>query len=234
MQQTLYVDPNAPTTPEIDRERLAWTYCYLFDRHISLRIGKAFWSRGPGLCFTPNDANANFPSLRPIPGVQDDLASVVQALVELTQQMTTAHDVLYPSNDRTISLVRGGVYYRHLDDFTRSINGFEAVWRPHKFNTFPCSEIIWATFHYLRLYIYAFAFQGASLLSTSQGDSADACLSRVNFCSSRPAGGRARHQRTIKVRGSLPSRHDSKSRRQVHLRVHRTSVSCPTPNLEPR
>lgn len=35
-QQTLYIDPSAPTTPQIDRERLAWTYCYLFDRHVSL------------------------------------------------------------------------------------------------------------------------------------------------------------------------------------------------------
>lgn len=76
-QQTLYVDPKAPTTPQVDRERLAWTYCssnassfdssrrslpklslllpgYLFDRHISLRLGKAFWSRGPGLCVRPS------------------------------------------------------------------------------------------------------------------------------------------------------------------------------------
>lgn len=28
--------------------------------------------------FTPNDAQANFPSLRPIKGEQDDFASVVQ------------------------------------------------------------------------------------------------------------------------------------------------------------
>lgn len=34
--------------PEWQRKRLVWTACYISDRQISIRIGKAFWSRGPG------------------------------------------------------------------------------------------------------------------------------------------------------------------------------------------
>lgn len=32
---------------ELNRKRLAWAACYMSDRQISVRIGKAFWSRGP-------------------------------------------------------------------------------------------------------------------------------------------------------------------------------------------
>jgi len=44
--------------------------------------------------------------------------------------MTNSHDVLYPSKDRTISLVTAGAYYRYLDEFTRSINSFRDIWTP--------------------------------------------------------------------------------------------------------
>jgi len=33
---------------ELNRKRLAWAACYMSDRQISVRVGKAFWSRGPG------------------------------------------------------------------------------------------------------------------------------------------------------------------------------------------
>jgi hypothetical protein len=39
-------------SPEEERARLDWTWCYLYDRTIGLRTGLAFWSRGPTLCFT--------------------------------------------------------------------------------------------------------------------------------------------------------------------------------------
>jgi hypothetical protein len=32
----------------LNRKRLAWAACYMSDRQISVRIGKAFWSRGEG------------------------------------------------------------------------------------------------------------------------------------------------------------------------------------------
>jgi hypothetical protein len=73
-----------------------------------------------------------------------------------------AHDVLYPSKDRTLTLMRAGEYIKYLSDFERSIQGFDAAWRPKRFDTFPCAEIIWSTHAYLRLYVFAFAFQGTS------------------------------------------------------------------------
>lgn len=42
---------DAVPEPLLERSRLAWTYCYLFDRQVSTRQGKAFWSRGPSICF---------------------------------------------------------------------------------------------------------------------------------------------------------------------------------------
>lgn len=35
-----------------------------------------------------------FPSMRPVPGVQDDFASLLQAYAEITQILQNAHDVL--------------------------------------------------------------------------------------------------------------------------------------------
>ncbi|KDQ49197.1 hypothetical protein JAAARDRAFT_43035 [Jaapia argillacea MUCL 33604] len=168
LDQKTFIPPDG-SSDEMDdslhRERLAWTYCYMFDRQISIRIGKAFWSRGPGLCFqssgyyTEPSPFINFPTLRPVAGVQDDFSSLVQAYVELTQTMTSAHDILYPSKDRTITLVRVGEYHKYLDAFTRSMNGFRLTWGDKKWETFPIFECVWISFHYLRLYISSFAFQ---------------------------------------------------------------------------
>ncbi len=47
--------------------------------------------------------------------------------VDLTQTMTNAHDILYPSKDRTIALVRVGEYYKYLDAFTRSSFSFHSI-----------------------------------------------------------------------------------------------------------
>ncbi|KAM0754657.1 hypothetical protein T439DRAFT_118591 [Meredithblackwellia eburnea MCA 4105] len=149
----------------LNRERVAWTYCYLFDRQISVRTGKAFWSRGPGLCFTGGaggvypTAAKNFPALRFIPEIQDDFASLLQAYVELTQIMTSSHDILYPTKERTINLIRLGEYYKYIDEFQRSLEAFRFTWEGKRWATYPLTECIWITFHYLRLYIYAFAFQ---------------------------------------------------------------------------
>lgn len=84
---------------------------------------------------------------------------MLQAYTELTQTMASAHDVLYPSKDRTIALVRVGDYHKYLDELTRSINGFRLNWEGKAWATAIVHECIWLTFHYTRLYIYAFAFQ---------------------------------------------------------------------------
>lgn len=38
-------ESEAPTA-DLNRKRLAWAACYMSDRQISVRVGKAFWSRG--------------------------------------------------------------------------------------------------------------------------------------------------------------------------------------------
>ncbi|KAI5118828.1 hypothetical protein M0805_009406 [Coniferiporia weirii] len=164
----------------LDRERLAWTYCYIFDRSISIRSGKAFWSRGPGLCFQRTHSGAlpsaseSFPSLRPIAGLQDDFSAMLQAYTELTQTMASAHDVLYPSKDRTIALVRVGDYHKYLDELTRSKHS--KVW-----DTAIVTECVWISFHYTRLYIYAFAFQAHVQRCTSTSEDGKKIADNVIF-----------------------------------------------------
>ncbi|PAV15145.1 specific RNA polymerase II transcription factor [Pyrrhoderma noxium] len=153
----------------IDRDRLSWTYCYMFDRSISIRSGKAFWSRGPGLCFQPTysgampSASETFPTMRAIEGKQDDYSAMLQAYTELTQTMASAHDILYPSKDRTIALARVGDYHKYLDDLTRSKDD----WEGKQWTNSLVSQCVWLTFHYTRLYIYVFAFQSHVQRNTS-------------------------------------------------------------------
>lgn len=154
---------------EVHQQRLAWTYCYMHDRQASIRLGKAFWSRGPGLCFqnppdfgisVKHDSKLNFPTLtRGLSPVEEGSATFVEALVELTQILTNIHDTLYPSRDRTIALVKIGDYYRILDEFTRTLNGYKIAWENEKWEAFPLQGIVWASYHYTKLYAYAFAFQ---------------------------------------------------------------------------
>jgi hypothetical protein len=117
----------AERTADLERARSTWTWCYLYDRTIGLRTGLAFWSRGPSLCFVgyshisqtgERAAVANFPYMlnhgpsSPQANEDTDSASLMQALVELTQIMTNAHDILYPSKSRTDILVRQGEYFK--------------------------------------------------------------------------------------------------------------------------
>ncbi|KAK9317220.1 hypothetical protein V1524DRAFT_423613 [Lipomyces starkeyi] len=152
---------------ETHRERLVWTYCYMHDRQASIRLGKAFWSRGPGLCFQNPDVGAsimsdsslNFPTLAISNGNHEDYSSHVQAHIELTQILTNIHDTLYPSRDRTIALALVGEYYRILDEYTRSFTAFNLAWKSKSWETFPLNETVWLTYHYAKLYAYGFGFQ---------------------------------------------------------------------------
>lgn len=130
---------------------------YLADRQISVRMGQSFWSRGPSLSstFTAKD----FPSLNFLPGMEDDnYASVLQATLELTQILYTAHGVLYSSTQRTLSLVNEGDYAPYLDDFQRSAATWYASW-----NGIQASQKIKTTlflmYEYTCLYVNAFSFQ---------------------------------------------------------------------------
>lgn len=92
------------------------------DSRSSLIIRRAV--AGPQLCFAAGHngvyptATKNFPSLRFVEDTQDDFASLLQAYVELTQIMTSCHDILYPSKERTLSMITTGEYYKHLDEHT--------------------------------------------------------------------------------------------------------------------
>jgi hypothetical protein len=54
------------------------------------------------------------------PGIQEDYASYLHCLMHLTQMLTNAHDLLYPSKSRSIALAKAEHYYKHIDDFTES------------------------------------------------------------------------------------------------------------------
>nr|XP_019010426.1 specific RNA polymerase II transcription factor [Kwoniella pini CBS 10737]OCF49207.1 specific RNA polymerase II transcription factor [Kwoniella pini CBS 10737] len=160
-------------TPDVERVRSVWTWCYLYDR-------LAFWSRGPSLCFVGYShisqtgeaaARMNFP-LQLSPGSEsehndgdpssstshDDSASLMQALVELTQIMTNAHDILYPSKSRTAVLVRQGEYFLFLDHFRRALDSYRTIWKPKKWSNQTLRELSWMTYQFVRLYISSFGY----------------------------------------------------------------------------
>lgn len=62
--------------PQWQRKRLVWTACYISDRQISIRLGRAFWSRGPGPLTTLT--MADFPMLAPKEVGEEDYASIFQ------------------------------------------------------------------------------------------------------------------------------------------------------------
>lgn len=85
--------------------------CYMSDRQISVRIGKAFWSRGPGPMTGLNAQD--FPSLRSR-NRNDDYSAIFQSNLELTQLFSNAHDVLYASKNRASQLNAGGEYVKYI------------------------------------------------------------------------------------------------------------------------
>jgi hypothetical protein len=78
---------------QFKRNRLIWTACYMCDRLVSVRLGRGFWSRGPGPL--PNLQAKDFESLQPNDEGQEHLAEVFQANLELTQIFSIVHDQLY-------------------------------------------------------------------------------------------------------------------------------------------
>lgn len=138
-----------------ERKRLAWAGCYMSDRQISIRLGKGFWSRGPGpaTLMTATD----FPSLQQKPA-EDDLALLIQANMELTQLFTNSHDILYSSTSHREHLYAGGEYVKYIDDFTSALRKWKLVWGAVSF-TGHVRATLNLSYDFLRLYINAFAFQ---------------------------------------------------------------------------
>lgn len=152
----LGIDRAAFGKEKSDRRRLLWTYCYFLDRQISVRVGKAFWSRGPGP--TVATLRADFPTLKPHNLADCDYASLLQAQLDLTQLFTNVHDVLYPSQERTYGLMEGGDYIKYLDDFDVAVENWYEVWKDVAFPQILKTSLL-MMFHYLRLYLRAFAFE---------------------------------------------------------------------------
>ncbi|RHZ62309.1 uncharacterized protein CDV56_108325 [Aspergillus thermomutatus] len=140
------------------RRRLAWTCCYISDRLISVRIGRAFWSRGPGPM--TGLVSQDFPSLQPVKSDEEDYAKIFQATLDLTQLYNNVHDVLYSGMRASNQMMLMGDYVKYVDDFRLAILRWKSRW-----GSLPCSTPMRATlqlsYEYLRLYTNAFAFQAA-------------------------------------------------------------------------
>ncbi|KAF7595618.1 hypothetical protein BBP40_005366 [Aspergillus hancockii] len=108
------------------RRRLAWTCCYISDRLISVRIGRAFWSRGPGPM--TGLVSQDFPSLQPIKDGDEDYARTFQATLDLTQLYNNVHDVLYSGMRTSNQMMLMGDYVKYVDDFRLAILRWKSLW----------------------------------------------------------------------------------------------------------
>lgn len=151
--------------PQWQRKRLVWTACYISDRQISIRLGRAFWSRGPGPLTTLR--KEDFPMLAPSTPGDEDFASIFQATLELTLLFSNVHDVLYSNPGNSMRSHLSGGYIKFIDDFRTAIYGWKSVW-----GTLTCSPNLKATllmsYDYLRLYTNAFAFHATLKRALSQ------------------------------------------------------------------
>ena len=82
------------------------------DRNVSVRLGKGFWSRGPGP--TGGVLAKDFPTLQPKVHGQEDYATVMQANLELTQLFSNAHDILYSRRGRAWKVMIEGDYVKYI------------------------------------------------------------------------------------------------------------------------
>ena len=153
------------------RKRLAWANCYVSDRLISVRIGRAFWSRGPGPM--TGLSNQDFPSLQPLSPGDEDYAKIFQAILDLTQLYSNVHDILYSGMRTSGLMMLMGDYVKYVDDFRMAIAGWKRIW-----GNLECSPHIKATimmsYEYLCLYTNAFVFQAAISQALSQKPNGDA------------------------------------------------------------
>ncbi|KAH8699003.1 hypothetical protein BGW36DRAFT_294388 [Talaromyces proteolyticus] len=148
-----------PSSEDCDaRKRLAWTSCYISDRLISVRIGRAFWSRGPGPM--TGFVSQDFPSLQPVHEGDEDYAKIIQATLDLTQLYGNVHEILYSGMRTSNQMMLMGDYIKYADDFRTAISRWNRTW-----GNLDCSPRIKVTlqmsYEYLRLYTNAFAFQAA-------------------------------------------------------------------------
>lgn len=111
--------------PQWKRKRLVWTCSYISDRQISIRLGRAFWSRGPGPGLALRKEDFPYPPQNP---GDEDYASIFQATLELTLLFSNVHDVLYSSPGNSLrSHLSGGYYIKIVDDFRSAYYSWKSV-----------------------------------------------------------------------------------------------------------
>ena len=110
------------------RRRLAWASCYVSDRLISVRIGRAFWSRGPGPM--TGLVSQDFPSLQPVYAGDEDYSKIFQAMLDLTQLYGNVHEVLYSGMRTSNQMMLMGDYVKYVDDFRLAILRWKSLWGP--------------------------------------------------------------------------------------------------------
>ncbi|KAJ5331568.1 hypothetical protein N7476_001351 [Penicillium atrosanguineum] len=140
------------------RRRLAWASCYVSDRLISVRIGRAFWSRGPGPM--TGLVSQDFPSLQPAKEGDEDYSKIFQAMLDLTQLYGNVHEVLYSGMRTSNQMMLMGDYVKYVDDFRLAILRWKSLWGPLDCSA-PMKATLQLSYEYLRLYTTAFAFQAA-------------------------------------------------------------------------
>lgn len=120
-------DPHGDQATEA-RRRLAWASCYVSDRLISVRIGRAFWSRGPGPM--TGLVSQDFPSLQPAKESDEDYSKIFQAMLDLTQLYGNVHEVLYSGMRTSNQMMLMGDYVKYVDDFRLAILRWKSLWGP--------------------------------------------------------------------------------------------------------
>jgi hypothetical protein len=142
------------------RRRLVWTACYMADRQVSIRVGKGFWSRGPGP--TSFFEAKDFPSLQPKKNGDTDYASIFKANLELINIFSNIKDVLYGHGMKLI--LSSGIYVKYIDDFRTAIRSWHSVYM-HGLTGNSCPPYLRVTllilYDYIRLYCNAFALQAS-------------------------------------------------------------------------
>ncbi|KAH7232875.1 hypothetical protein BKA59DRAFT_504057 [Fusarium tricinctum] len=156
LEQTGLTQRVVGTTELLSRKRIAWAACYMSDRQISIRLGKGFWSRGPGP--SVNLRASDFPYLQTQKLGNDNLALLFQAHLEITQLFSNAHDILYSSTSHREQLYTGGEYVRYIDDFSSVLRKWKLSWGGLSFIPRVKASLM-LSYDFLRLYINAFAFQ---------------------------------------------------------------------------
>lgn len=156
LEQTTLTHGEEGVSEYVCRQRTVWAACYMSDRQVSIRLGKGFWSRGPGPSISLRAAD--FPSLRAQKLGNDDFALLFQAHLEITQLFSNAHDILYSSTGHREQLYAGGEYVRYIDDLSAVLRRWKLAWGGLSFVPLAKASLM-LSYDFLRLYINAFAFQ---------------------------------------------------------------------------